>query len=444
METQDDYGKILEYLYSRLPMYQRIGGAAYKADLKTTLALDRVTGHPHTAFRSVHIAGTNGKGSVSHMLASVLQECGLKTGLYTSPHLKDFRERIRVNGAPISRSDVIGFVNRYRDLFEKLQPSFFEMTVALAFWYFKKCGVEIAVVETGMGGRLDSTNIIEPLCSVITNIGMDHTRFLGDTPEKIATEKAGVIKKGTPVVIGEYHEDTARIFERVASVKQSPLHFADSYYEPEGISGMEGSSRVFSFRKKPAAQTIRVKCGLTATYQAKNLITVLKTLDVLQEKGIPLRQGAILKGLRNVVENTGIRGRWQVVGRRPLMVADMAHNEEGIREVIGQLSNYAYHRLHVVLGMVQDKDHEKILGLLPGQATYYFTQASVPRSLDAGDLAVVAGKKGLEGKVYRRVAGAMDAALSAASENDMVLVTGSTFVVADLLEWMEGNMFSIH
>ncbi|HDR89214.1 MAG TPA: bifunctional folylpolyglutamate synthase/dihydrofolate synthase [Bacteroidetes bacterium] len=424
-------------------MYQRIGGAAYKADLNTTLALDRVTGHPHTAFRSVHIAGTNGKGSVSHMLASVLQECGLKTGLYTSPHLKDFRERIRINGVPVSRKEVIDFVLRYQDLFEQLQPSFFEMTVALAFWYFKKCGVEIAVVETGMGGRLDSTNIIEPLCSVITNIGMDHTRFLGDTREKIAGEKAGIMKKGIPVVIGEYHKDTARIFERVASEKQAPLHFAGSYYEPEGISGIEGSSRVFTFRKKPAGQILRVKCGLTATYQAKNLITVLKTLDVLQERGISLRQEAILKGLHNVVENTDIRGRWQVMGRRPLMVADMAHNEDGIREVIGQLTNYAYRRLHVVLGMVQDKDHKKILGLLPGKANYYFTQASVPRSMEAGELAVLAGKSGLKGRIYPRVASAIGAALGCASEDDMILITGSTFVVADLLEWMDGGKLPV-
>ena len=439
MKTRDDYGKILEYLYSRLPMYQRIGGAAYKADLKTTLALDRATDYPHTAFRSVHIAGTNGKGSVSHMLASVLHECGMKTGLYTSPHLKDFRERIRVNGEPISRKDVIDFVHRYRDLFEKLQPSFFEMTVALAFWYFKNCGVEIAVVETGMGGRLDSTNIIEPLCSVITNIGMDHTRFLGDTPEKIAAEKAGIIKKGIPVVIGEYREDTARVFWRVASEKQSPLHFAGRYYEPAGISGIEGSSRVFTFRKKPAGQIIRIESGLTATYQSKNLITVLNTLDVLQEKGIPLRQEAVLKGLRNVVENTGIMGRWQVMGRRPLVVADMAHNEEGIKEVIGQLTNYTYRRLHVVLGMMQDKDHEKILRFLPGQARYYFTRASIPRSMDAEELASLARKTGLTGEVYQRVAEAMDAVLGAASEDDMILITGSTFVVADLLEWMDGK-----
>jgi dihydrofolate synthase/folylpolyglutamate synthase len=436
------YSATLQYLYERLPMFQRIGAAAYKADLDNTLAICRILGNPETKFRSIHIAGTNGKGSTSHMLAAILQSSGLKVGLYTSPHLKDFRERIRINGKMIPRAYVTTFVEKHKKAFENIEPSFFEWTVGLAFDYFAQEEVDIAVIETGLGGRLDSTNVISPLLSVITNISYDHMNLLGDTLQKIATEKAGIIKPGIPVVIGETQEESEAVFLRSAKKNKSTISFADACYEVKvrstpkkgakqtplliDIYTWDGSDKKQLFLKK-------LESDLAGFYQQKNIATVLKALDVLEKSGFDIKEQDIRLGIAAVKKRTGLRGRWEKLSDKPLTIADTGHNEAGIREVLSQLKRVPHEKLMFVLGMVGDKDIRKILTLLPRRAVYFFCKASVPRAMDAGELAGLAAEAGLKGTVYSTVRKALYAAQAEAGKNDLVFVGGSTFTVADAL-----------
>ncbi len=415
-------------------MFHRIGAAAYKADLDNTIALCQMLGNPEKEFKSVHIAGTNGKGSTSHFIASVLQQQGYKTGLFTSPHLKDFRERIKVNGRMISKSEVTAFVSRHHKEFDTIQPSFFEWTFALAAWYFAKQKVDIAVIETGMGGRLDSTNVITPLVSIITNIGFDHTQFLGATLPEIAAEKAGIIKPGIPVVIGETHADTAAIFTTKSQQSDSEIAFADQQFKCVSTGYTRHSPPLlkaeFHSESKNRYQLIS---ALSGKYQLKNLGTVLCALEVLSKQGIKIQSENITAGIRNLVKNTGLKGRWQTLSRNPLTIADIGHNPDGIREVLDQIKITPHEKLHFVIGVVNDKDVQTMLGKLPRQATYYFCKADIPRGLDASILAQQAAGFSLQGEVYNSVKEALAAARSAAAANDLVMVGGSAFVVAEVV-----------
>lgn len=390
-------------------MYQRVGKSAYKADLSNTLILSDYLGNPHKKFKSIHVAGTNGKGSTSHMLASILQEAGYKVGLYTSPHLKDFRERIKINGQMIPKRRVSFFITKHQPFFEAHSLSFFEMTVGLAFDYFQKEKVDIAVIEVGLGGRLDSTNIITPIVSVITNIGLDHTRFLGTTLPEIAAEKAGIIKPGIPVVIGETVLETKKVFEDIAKKNNAPIVFAESEKGKSYASDLKGN------------------------YQEKNKKTVLAVIQVLQDKGWNLSEENCRKGLLNTIKNTGLMGRWQLLQERPKVICDTAHNKEGLQLVLSQLKNEAYGQLHIVLGVVDDKDLENVLPLFPKEATYYFCKPAVPRGLSVKVLEEKASQYGLFGEVYLSVKMAYKDALLSAANEDVVYVGGSTFVVAEVL-----------
>lgn len=427
-----DYKQTLSWMFEKLPMYQRIGGAAYKADLNNTIELLELLNQPQHAFKSVHIAGTNGKGSVSHLLASVFQEAGFKTGLYTSPHLRDFRERIRINGAMIPEENVISFIHQYADQFEKIGLSFFEMTVGMAFNYFREEKVDIAIIETGMGGRLDSTNLVEPLLSVITNIGMDHMQFLGDTIEKIAFEKAGIIKKNTPVVIGQWQSETIGVFEAKASQMSSPLIVADKKFDANRLQTLDQNMQVFDIWKDSQLFIEKLELPLLGHYQQKNLITVMAAIDQLMTAfDIPL--DTIRDGLEAVVRNTGLAGRWQIVSRNPVAIADTGHNADGIKEIVFQLRLMQYKQLHFVLGVVNDKSVETMLQLLPRHAIYYFCKADIPRGMPAAELAEKAFESGLRGRVYGSVRDAFFSALNAARPDDLVFVGGSTFVVAEIV-----------
>ncbi len=428
-----NYEETLHFLYASLPVFQRVGAAAYKADLGNTLRLDAYFGHPHRQFKTVHVAGTNGKGSVSHLLAAVLQQAGYRVGLYTSPHLVDFRERIRVNGEMIPRREVTDFVEKHRKAVEEVSPSFFELTVMMAFDWFARSRVDVAVIEVGMGGRLDSTNVVTPLVGVITNIGYDHMQFLGDTLEKIAAEKAGIIKPGVPVVIGESAPETAHVFVRRAEEVGSPLYFADRLYECTG-SVAAGDGQRLSLRRRDDREEFRVELDLGGHYQRKNIVTVWTALEVLKERGgLTFAREDIEKGLRHAAAVTGLAGRWQVLGRDPLIVCDTGHNEAGIREVTAQLRECRYRRLYVVFGVVNDKDLSHILPLLPPDAHYLFTQAGIERALDADVLAEKAWEAGLRGEVVRGVREALATARGLAAAEDLIYVGGSTFVVADAL-----------
>jgi dihydrofolate synthase / folylpolyglutamate synthase len=429
-----NYQETLEYLFSRLPMYQRIGKAAYKSDLSTTIALDKYFHHPHRRYKSIHIAGTNGKGSVSHMLAGVLQQAGYKTGLYTSPHLKDFRERIRIDGLPVGKDFVVDFVSVHQPVLEEMNPSFFEMSVAMAFLYFAREEVDIAVVETGMGGRLDSTNIITPLVSVITNIGMDHTEFLGDSLPQIAGEKAGIIKPGVPVVIGELQQEIKEVFiDRAKQEKATGITFASEIYKCEyALQTLQGfQSMSISRNGQPAYKDLET--DLQGFYQQKNIITVLQTIDILNESGIEINHKAVHGGLRHAAKNTGLAGRWQIAGANPAVIYDTAHNSEGLRLVLEQIGMTPHKMLHMVIGFVSDKNIRELLSLFPSGATYYFTRASIPRAMDEVELQKMALEAGLRGNPYGTVAEALDAARQNAGTDDLIFVGGSTFVVADIL-----------
>jgi dihydrofolate synthase / folylpolyglutamate synthase len=429
------YQEVLDYLYSQLPMFQRTGPAAYKDNLDNTIRLDEMFDFPHRSFRSIHIGGTNGKGSVSHMLASVLQEAGYKTGLYTSPHLKDFRERIRVNGEMIGEDAVVQFTRSYlnKNETEKLEPSFFELTVSMAFDYFRTMQVDVAVIEVGLGGRLDSTNIITPEVAVITNISFDHMALLGNTLQLIAAEKGGIIKKNIPVVIGESSSETDFVFEQIARKTESPLAFASQYYESTyGMMTIDGKQSL-NIRSNDKVVYTDLQLDLLGIYQRHNVPTVLKTIDILNEKGWNLPKSVIRQGLRNTIRNTGLMGRWQIIGHNPLTVCDTGHNPAGIKLVIEQINQTAWKKLHIVIGMVNDKDQDEVLSILPSNAYYYFTKAAIPRATDPEELAAKASLFGLKGNSYPSVCQALAQALANAGKNDLVFVGGSNFVVAEVL-----------
>jgi dihydrofolate synthase/folylpolyglutamate synthase len=428
-----NYKQTLEFLYSQLPAYHRIGKAAYKNDLKNTFELDEHLGHPHSGYRTIHVAGTNGKGSVSHMIASVLMEAGYKTGLYTSPHLKDFRERIRVNGKMIPKSAVTEFIRRHSSFLSSLNPSFFEMTVGMAFDYFAGTGVDIAVIEVGLGGRLDSTNIINPVLSVITNIGHDHFDLLGNTFEKVAGEKAGIIKSGVPVVISETQKETKNVFIEKAAENGSEIFFADRNYSCvlNDFDYVRGK-RNYCITENSSGKLFIGETGPGGDYQAKNLQAVFQSFSVL--KGIvPHTDKNLSDGIRKVVANTKLSGRWQIIGRKPLIVCDTGHNKEGLEYVMNQVKKVNKNKLHVVLGFVNDKDLSLVLSLFPADAVYYFTKASVPRALDEKILMAEAASWNLKGACYPDVESAVRSARTNASENDMIFIGGSTFIVADAL-----------
>lgn len=429
------YTETLQYLYEQLPMFHRIGASAYKANLNNTLEISKLLGEPEKKFPSIHIAGTNGKGSTSHMLASILQEAGYRTGLFTSPHLKDYRERIRINGRMIRKSEVTAFVRLYKQAFREIQPSFFEWTFALASYYFHKEKVDIAVMETGMGGRLDSTNIVKPILTIITNIGYDHMQFLGDTLEKIAEEKAGIIKAGIPLVVGETHEETSQVFSRVADMQKSSIYFADQSYTVLSHDTFNPGMNRFNLKMQKVGHPghLNLSCPLTGRYQMKNLATVMQSVEILRAKGFDLSDQLVRNGISHVVRNTGLRGRWELIQRNPVTIADISHNKDGIQETLKHFTSADYIKLHVVIGVVNDKDVDAMLALLPVEATYYFCRANIPRGLDAATLAEKAWKKQLKGKAYPDVKSAVDSARIAAKPGEIVLITGSAFVVAEAI-----------
>jgi dihydrofolate synthase/folylpolyglutamate synthase len=416
-------------------MFHRIGQAAYKSNLDNTLKLDEIFGHPHLKYKTIHVAGTNGKGSVSHMLAAVLKSAGYKTGLYTSPHLKDFRERIKINGEMISEDEVVKWVEDYpvkNNLWE-IEPSFFELTATMAFDYFAKQEVDIAIIEVGLGGRLDSTNIITPEVSIITNIGLDHTDLLGETLEKIAAEKAGIIKKNIPTVIGTTQIETKEVFVETAKINGSPIFFADREYAVAYSTMDMDVKQILTIEKNNETVYPEIRLDLLGIYQLKNIPAVLTTLDILIEKGWQISKQNIYDGLSNTAKHTGLMGRWQIIGNNPLIVCDTGHNEDGIKMVVEQIKNTAYKTLHFVFGMVADKNQDAILLLLPKDAVYYFTKADIPRAMNEKELAGKGAFWGLNGACYPSVIEAFNAAKHNAGKNDLIFVGGSTFVVAEIL-----------
>jgi dihydrofolate synthase/folylpolyglutamate synthase len=433
-----NYPETLAWLYAQLPMYQRVGAAGFKKGLGNTEVLAEALGHPETRFKSVHVAGTNGKGSSSHLLAAVLQSAGYKVGLYTSPHLREFTERIRVNGQELAPDYLVSWVANHRHLFDTIQPSFFEMCVALAFDYFAAEQVDVAVVEVGLGGRLDSTNIITPLVSLITNISYDHQAMLGNTLPEIAGEKAGIIKPGRPVVVSQTQPEVAAVFEAKAEKEGSQLLVADTRYEARPTAGTIADDyasgvQVLSVYREGQLYLEGVQLGLLGDYQRLNLPGVLATLDELRAQGFVIPEAALRQGLREVTRLTGLRGRWSILGQHPLVVADTGHNEAGLRLVLAQLARVPHRHLHLVIGTVNDKDVTKVLALLPREATYYFCQADIPRALPADELAALAQAAGLTGQAYGPVPVAVAAARAAAAPDDVVFIGGSTFVVAEVI-----------
>ncbi len=430
-----NYTEALEYLFEKLPMFQRIGQAAYKNSLDNTLKLDEFFGHPHQNYKTVHVAGTNGKGSVSHMLAAVFQAAGYKTGLYTSPHLKDFRERIKINGIMIREEEIVEWVEEYpvKNNLWNIEPSFFELTAALAFDYFAKQKVDIAIIEVGLGGRLDSTNIITPEVSVITNIGLDHTNLLGETLEKIAAEKAGIIKKNVPAVIGTTQIETSAVFTEKAKTHETILHFADQEYHANYSMRTLDGKQILNIEKNSEKVYHNLKLDLLGDYQLKNVPAVLKTIDILKENGWKISAQNIYDGLSNTVKLTGLLGRWQILGNNPLIICDTGHNEDGIKAIVNQLQNTPYKILHFVFGVVADKNQDAVFQLLPKNAVFYFAKASIPRAMNEKELAQKAQIFGLHGNSYNSVKDAFKMAKHNAGPKDLIFVGGSTFVVAEIL-----------
>lgn len=420
------YDNAIDFLYTQIPMFQRMGANAYKPGLDTSIALDKAFGNPHSRFPSIHIAGTNGKGSTAHTLAAILQSAGYKVGLYTSPHLVDFRERIRINGEMISHSAVVDFVNRYQALQLDCQPSFFELTMTMAFEYFAKEKIDIAVIETGLGGRLDSTNIISPILSIITNISFDHTAFLGDTLTAIASEKAGIIKRNTPVVVGEASGDVKQLFLDKSIEMNSPIKFAD---ENKAFSSAELTPDGYLYHNTPFGN---ITGELTGECQQKNTATILSAIEQLRLIGWEITPDAVKQGFANVCNLTGLAGRWMELQQSPRVVCDTGHNVGGWEYLSRQLSQVEG-KLHMVIGFVNDKDISHILDLMPHNATYYFTRAEIPRALSADEVKAIALAKGLKGEAYATVAKAYQKAIVSASATDTIFIGGSTFVVADLL-----------
>ena len=436
--TPITYQQTLDYLFSRLPMYSRIGIAAFKKDLTNIQRLSEFLHHPQTNFRSIHVAGTNGKGSVSHMLAAILQTSGYKTGLYTSPHLKDFRERLRIDGKMCPEEFVIDFTERIKPVIEEIEPSFFEITVAMAFEFFAEEKCDIAVIETGLGGRFDSTNIISPDLSVITNLGWDHAEILGNTLEKIAYEKAGIIKPNVPVVLGEILPQTEKIFEQVAKEKNSLITSASEKRQAISWTWEKSSRRsaghelVVEVAQQNRTDHQLYRLDLPGIYQTKNLITVLETCNQLQRLGWNLEETDIKQGLQYTKKLTDLHGRWEIVQQNPLVVLDVAHNENGIKLLMEQVEVTDHDKLHIIFGIVKDKDLDRILPLFPKLADYYFTQANIPRALDANILKQQAESFELHGEVYSDVNSAVKTALTNASKDDLILICGSVFLVGEV------------
>lgn len=427
-----NYQETLQYLFTSAPLFQQVGKDAYKEGLYNTHTLDAYFDHPHRSFRTIHVAGTNGKGSCSHTLAAILQSAGYRTGLYTSPHLVDFRERIRVNGEPIPELYVVDFVEKHRAFFEPLHPSFFELTTAMAFRYFAEQQVDVAVIEVGLGGRLDCTNIIHPDLCVITNISFDHIQFLGNTLAKIASEKAGIIKQNVPVVVGETTDETKPVFSQQAREVGAPIIFAEEEQLLLSHTRMPDGQYLYQTEEYPDLEG-----ELGGLCQLKNTNTLLSAIRQLKRLGYVLTDEAVRKGFSEVCELTGLMGRWQKVGSNPTVICDTGHNVGGISYIVEQLSFQTYDQLHIVMGMVNDKDISGVLALLPKSASYYFTQASVQRALPAEQVKELAGKFGLQGNSYPDVSIALEAAKAVATDRDLIFVGGSSFIVADLLGSMK-------
>lgn len=426
-----NYEQTLDFLFEKLPMFSKLGASAFKKDLTNTLALCEALGNPHQQFKAIHIAGTNGKGSVSHTLAAVLQTAGFKTGLYTSPHLKDFRERIKVNGQMCSEAFVIDFTQRVQPLIETIQPSFFEITVAMAFVWFAEQQVDIAIIETGLGGRLDSTNVITPELSIITNIGYDHMQLLGDTLPLIAAEKAGIIKHKVPAIIGETLPETQPVFEQYASSKEAPLTFAQKQYYVSDWHYQRHHLQITVARLSNDERTT-FHLDLPGIYQAKNILSVLTAVDLLQQQGWQITDQHLQHALMHVKKLTGLHGRWELIAEHPDIVLEVCHNEDGVQQMLRQLELCTYNELHLIIGMVKDKDIRKVLSLLPKTAHYYFTQAQIPRALDAADLAGQAAGYDLKGHTFPDVNTALQEARTRVHNNDLIVVCGSIFLVAEV------------
>lgn len=429
-----EYEETIKYLFGLLPMFQRVGAAAYKADIHNTVELLKALGNPEKKFRSIHVAGTNGKGSSSHLIASVLREKGLKVGLHTSPHLKDFRERIKIDNRMCSEEFVVSFIKRHKTLIETIQPSFFELAVAMAFVYFAENKVDIAVVEVGMGGRLDSTNVITPLVSLITNISFDHTQFLGKTLEAIAGEKAGIIKPEIPVVISQTQKETEAVFKSKAAENNSPIVFADRYLEVRNAVNEAEGLRMDIVQNGETVRMKGVLSPLTGDYQKRNILGVIAVVDVLNEKyGFGIADETLRNGIEKLNENFPILGRWQCLCRKPMTICDTGHNEDGLRFVISQLSRQPYETLRFVLGMVNDKDVDKVLSMLDKKAVYYLCKADIPRGMRVEELAEKAEKAGLTYKKCNSVREALSQAQQDAGKRDLVFVGGSTYTVAEVV-----------
>ena len=428
-----NYQQTIDYLFTRLPMFSRVGAAAIKKDLHNTIILCEALDNPHQKFKSIHVAGTNGKGSVSHMLAAILQTAGYKTGLYTSPHLHDFRERIKINGQMITEEYVIDFTKRIQPLIEEIEPSFFEITVAMAFEYFAKEKVDIAIVEVGLGGRLDSTNIITPELSVITNIGWDHMNLLGDSLEKIAGEKAGIIKPNTPVVVGEVIPESRNVFEQKAKSQNTELHYAQEEFSLLSNDYRQESLQV-EVKEKSSAAVLQYEIDLPGIYQTKNILTVLSSVRQLQQKHWKISEEHLQSALKQTKQINGLHGRWEVIHHNPTLVLDVVHNEDGMKQVAAQLAKSKYNQLHIVIGMVKDKDISSVLSLLPKDATYYFTKAHIPRALPETDLQTKALAFDLKGEIFADVNEAIKVALQKAAVDDLILVCGSVFLVGEVTQ----------
>lgn len=426
-----DYKACIEYLYTKLPMFSRTGPAALKMDLSNTLTICKELGNPERKLKTIHIAGTNGKGSVSHMIASILQEQGYKTGLYTSPHLYDFRERIRVNGNMIKPEQVIDFTERMIPIIEKISPSFFELTVGMAFDHFEKEHVDVAVIETGLGGRLDSTNVINPLISIITNIGYDHMSILGDTLEQIAAEKAGIIKNQIPVVIGKKDEATEKVFRNTAASKNAPVFFAEEWATTQVNELSSGRIMVTALMHTTEKQFC-LSTPLAGIYQQENIRTVLVSMEKLSSLGIHTDQSARERGIANVIQNTGFHGRWELLSDSPSIILDVAHNPAGMNKIKEQLAQTTYDKLYIIIGLSSDKDADGMLQCLPMDASYGFTKADLPRAMEAAQLSACAAKRGLKGSTYPDVNQALKAFRAVATKDDLILVCGSIFLVGEV------------
>jgi len=425
------YKKVINFLYEKLPMFQRDGRSAYKANLDNSIELDNYFNNPHKNFKTIHVGGTNGKGSVSHIIASVLQEAGYKVGLYTSPHLKDFRERIKINGEMISEDDVVDFVNDNYEMIKNISPSFFELTVSMAFSYFAQKEVDFAVVEVGLGGRLDSTNVVTPEISVITNVGIDHVSILGDNIKTIAVEKAGIIKENKPVVIGKHNIESDEVFNNKAADLNSEIYYSQDFYLIEMMEISNNYRRVIS--KDKDGNVTEFFISLLGLYQQNNLSLVLKVADVLIEKGYSLNKDIIAKGVENVVKNTNLLGRWQIINESPKIIVDTGHNEDAILNIVNQINEESYKNLHIIFGMADDKEIDNVLSLLPKEAIYHFVNADSPRSISSNELRNRALKFDLHGESYPSVNSALNHVKNIADLKDLIFIGGSTFVVAEII-----------